>query len=232
MEVYWSGLTLTVGHPLIQLGYAFEFNSKEIAMEALGLAEVSYNYLHKYSDDTSYTKPSENPTTSIFEVLQRIGDDKRFDGIFKNKSGSNSTYLLEHHESLVLEHWNSWSIEDPIKQFEESQKAAASLLVATVAAGAEDYDFFLVHILTTSHAVRILLPFVPKKFHIGVVRQWFLLTIAVYIGQLRPKIDWEPVEKAQVGDKGWKYVVHKAVTGSFSTDAHYVKGRHAHLVVQ
>ncbi|OBT80430.1 hypothetical protein VF21_00918 [Pseudogymnoascus sp. 05NY08] len=216
-----------LGHPLIQLGYAFEFNSKEIAMEALGLAAVSYNYLHKYSDDTSYTKPSENPTTSIFEVLRRIGADKRFDGIFKNKSGSNSTYLFEHHESLVLEHWNSWAIEDPVKQFEESQKAAASLLIATVAAGAEDYDFFLVHILTTSHAVRILLPFVPKKFHIGVVRQWFLLTIAVYIGQLRPKIDWEPVEKAQVGDKGWKYVVHKAVAGSFSTDAHYVKALRA-----
>lgn len=221
-------LTFAVGHPLIQLGYAFEFNSKEIAMEALGLAAVSYNYLHKYSDDASYTKPSENPTTSIFEVLRRIGVDKRFDGIFKNKSGSNSTYLFEHHENLVLEHWNSWAIEDPVKQFEESQKAAAALLVATVADGAEDYDFFLVHILTTSHAVRIILPFIPKKFHVGVVRQWFLLTIAVYIGQLRPKIDWTPMEKASVGDKGWKYVVNKAVAGPWSTDAHYVKGMCSH----
>lgn len=225
-------LTLTVGHPLIQLGYAFEFNSKEIAMEALGLAATCYNYLHKYSDDPSYTKPTENPTTSIFEVLRRIDADKRLDGIFEHKNGSNSSYLFEHHESLVLEHWNSWAIEDPTKQFEESQKAAAALLVATVAAGSEDYDFFLVHILTSSHAVRILLPFVPKKFHVGVVRQWFLLAIAVYIGQLRPKIDWTPVEKMAVGDKGWKYVVNKAVAGSWAADAHYVKGRSAHLAVQ
>lgn len=221
-------LTLEVGHPLIQLGYAFEFNSREIAMEALGLAATSYNYLHKYSDDPSYTRPSGNPTTSIFEVLRRIGADKRFDGIFKNKSGSNSTYLLEHHESLVLEHWNSWTIEDPTKQFEESQKAATALLAATVADGAEDYDFFLVHTLTSSHAVRILLPFVPKKFHVGVVRQWFLLTIAVYIGQLRPKIDWSPVEKTVVREGGWKHVSNKAIVGPWATDAHYVKGKRAH----
>lgn len=201
-------------------------------MEALGLAAVSYNYLHKYSDDTSYTKPSENPTTSIFEVLHRIGTDQRFDGIFRNKGGSNSSYLFEHHESLVLEHWNSWTIEDPVKQFEESQRAAVALLAATVESGAKDYDFFLVHILTTSHAVRILLPFVPKKFHIGVVRQWFLLTIAVYIGQLRPKIDWASVDKAPVGDKGWKYVVNKAIAGPWASDAHYVKGKRVRPVIQ
>lgn len=197
-------------------------------MEALGLAATSYNYLHKYSDDPSYTKPSECPTTSIFEVLRRISADKRLDGIFKNKGGSNSTYLFEHHESLVLEHWNSWTIENPTKQFEESQEAATALLAATVAAGAEDYDFFLVHILTSSHAVRILLPFVPEKFHVGVVRQWFLLAIAVYIGQLRPKIDWAPLEKVSLGDKGWKYVANKAVAGPRATDAHYVKGKRAH----
>lgn len=216
-----------VGHPLIHLGYAFEFNNKEIAMEALALTAIEYNFHHKYSDDPSYTKPSDNPTSSVFTVLERIGNDKRFDGIFKEKGGGNSTYILENHEDLVLEHWNSWVIDDPLKQFEESQTAAVSMLVDTVAAGQDDYDFFLVHILTTSHAVRILLPFVPKKFHVCIVRQWFLIAIAVYIGQMRPKLDRQPVKETTDETKGWKYVVNKATTGHYATDSHYVKGLRA-----
>lgn len=129
--------------------------------------------------------------------------------------------LFDNHESLVLEHWNAWTIVEPNKHFQESQEAAVALLVNTVEVGTHAYDFFMVHILTTSHAVRILLPLIPKRFHISLVRQWWLLTLAVYISQLRPKISKDIEQKPE---KSWKYVEDQAVNGPWSTDAHYVKG--------
>lgn len=191
-------------------------------MEALAMGSTAYNFLHKYLDNSSYTKPSTYSTTSPLEVLHKIASDTRFDGLFDSRGSDNIEPLFQNHESLVLEHWNAWTIFDPNKQFADSQEAAVALLVRTVKPGTHAYDFFVVHTLTTSHAVRILLPLIPKKFHISLVRQWWLLTIAVYIAQLRPKIDDDiEVKPAQ----GWKYVEDKAVNGAWATDAHYVKGK-------
>lgn len=190
-------------------------------MEALAMSSTAYNYLHKYIDDPSYSKPSTYSTTSPLEILHKIAADSRFDGLFPSRGASNMETLFKEHESLVLEHWNAWTISNPTEQFRDSQEAAMYLLVRTVQPGTHAYDFFMVHILTTSHAVRILLPLIPKKFHVSLVRQWWLLTIAVYISQLRPKIDEDLEVKP---DKGWKYVEEKAVSGPWATDAHYVKG--------
>jgi hypothetical protein len=190
-------------------------------MEALGMASIAYNFLHKYLDDPSYTKPSTYSTTSPLEILHRIAADKRLDGLFDGKGDGNISSLFENHENLVLEHWNAWQIVDPKKQFRDSQEAAVALLVQTVQPGTHAYDFFVCHLLTTSHAVRILIPLIPKKFHISLVRQWWLLTIAVYIAQLRPKIDDDIEEKPT---KQWNYVEDRALNSPWATDAHYVKG--------
>jgi hypothetical protein len=214
---------LAVGHPLIHLGYAYEFNSKEVAMEALGLTAVQYNFLHKYSDDKSYTKPSPISSTSPSELLGKLVEDKRFDGLFKEPGFDNIEPLFEKHEDLVMEYWNAWKLDDPIKQFQESQEAAVALLVATVPPGTHAYNFFICHTLTTSHAVRILLPLIPVKFHISLVRQWWLLVLAVYVAELRPKIDPDYVP-TDLGGKGWKYVEERALKSDWATDAHYVKG--------
>ncbi|RDL38477.1 Uncharacterized protein BP5553_02817 [Venustampulla echinocandica] len=219
-----NGLIGGIGHPLIHLSYAYEFSSKELGMEALAMACTSYNYLHKYLDQPSYTKPSTYSTTSPLEILHKIAEDKRFDGLFKSRGAENIKVLFQDHENLVLEHWNAWEIVDPTKQFRDSQEAAIALLLRTVKPGTHSYDFFVVHILTTSHAVRILLPLIPKKFHISLVRQWWLLTIAVYIAQLRPAINDDIEVKP---DKQWNYVDQMAVSGPWATDAHYVKALRA-----
>jgi hypothetical protein len=212
---------LIVGHPLIHLGYAYELQSKELAMEALGMAATAYNYLHKYLDDASYTRESTYSTTSPLEILHRIKEDKRFDGLYDSPDVGKIPSLFENHENLVLEYWNAWKIVDPKKQFEDSQEAAVALLVRTVQPGTHAYDFFVCHLLTTSHAVRILIPLIPRKFHVSLVRQWWLLTIAIYITQARPKIN-EDIEIKPT--KQWNYVEDRAVNGPWAKDAHYVKG--------
>jgi hypothetical protein len=199
-------------------------NSKEVAMEALALTATQYNYLHKYMDAPSYTNASPFTSTSPLDLIDRLSEDERFDKMFDTPSFSNIDTLFQKHETLVLEYWNAWSIEDPVKQFRESQELAVALLVSTVRPGTHAYNFFVVHLLTTSHAVRILLPFIPTKFQVPLVREWWLLTLAVYIAQLRPKIDPDNVASDLKG-RHWTYVEEKALNSKWSTDAHFVKGR-------
>ncbi len=196
-------------------------------MEALGLAACSYNFLHKYLDDPVYTRPSSYSTTSPLEILQRVRRDQRLDRLFSEPGASNILPLMEKHEDIVLEHLNAWQFSDPKKQFEDSQHAAAAVLVATYEAGGNHYDFFLMHTLSTSHAVRILLPLIPDEFHILLVRQWWLLTLVVYIAQLRPNIDLESVLNHDLKGKDWEWVGKKAIDSKWDEDPHYVKALRA-----
>ena len=217
-----------VGHPLIHLGYAYEVSSREVAMEALGLATTSYNFLHKYLDDPSYTKPSLYSTSSPIDILQKVSEDTRFDNLFDHQGADNIEPLFENHEAGLLEHWNAWQLPNPKKQFEASQYAAIALLVAThTSASGRAYDFFVVHLLTTSHAVRIILPLIPAKFHIALVRQWWLLTLAVYIAQLRPSIALANITAYDTQDREWTWIDKQAVEGKWALDAHFVKALRA-----
>ncbi|KAI0021320.1 hypothetical protein F4780DRAFT_739015 [Xylariomycetidae sp. FL0641] len=216
-----------LGHPLIHLGYAFEMDSKEVAMEALGLAACQYNFFHKYTDDSSYSKPSPIHSTSPLELLQKMSNDQRLQGLFKSPGLDNLETLFEKHEDLAMEYWNAWTLDDPVKQFQDSQEAAVALLVATVPPGTHSYNFFRVHLLTTSHAVRILLPFIPAKFHISLVRQWWLLTVGVYAAECCPQIDPDYIRPGDVAGVQWNHVIDKALNGPYATDAHYVKGLRA-----
>ncbi|KAI5466344.1 hypothetical protein BGZ63DRAFT_348637 [Mariannaea sp. PMI_226] len=210
-----------VGHPLIHLGYAYEIDCKEVAMEALALASVQYNFMHKYLDDKSYTRPAPFTSGSPLQLLIKLSTDDRFKSL-KNPSLGDLEDIFTSYEGPILEYWNAWVIDDPLKQFELSQEAAVALLVATVRPGTHAFNFFLVHLLTTSHAVRILLPFFPDKYHMSLVRQWWLLVLAVFIIQGRPQPDPDNVDKDLKG-KTWKYVEDKALNSAWSTDAHYVK---------
>lgn len=182
-----------------------------------------YSSLHKYIDDPSYTKPQPEPSTSLLEILQRVKDDKRFDGLYDHRSGDISKVLAER-EGALLEYWNAWKLPNPKEQFEQSQRTAVAMLIGTEPPEESKFDFFLVHLLTSSHAVRILLPLIPAKFHLSLVRQWWLFTLAVYIAQIRPEIDLKRIEDFELKDRNWKFVVDKALKSPHSLDAHYVKG--------
>ena len=219
---------------MIHLGYAYELSSREIASEALAMATTQYSFLHKYLDDPKYTKPSSYSTTSPLDILHRVHDDKRFD-----KDADSITAVFENHEAAILEHWNAWRLPDPKKQFEESQHTATALLVAThsipgsgESGPKKDYNFFVVHLLTTSHAARIILPLIPAKWHVPLLRQWWLITLAVYIAQGRPKIDLSRITDFDINTsddyaKDWPTVDRHAIESKWSLDAHYVKALRA-----
>lgn len=202
-------------------------------MEALCLATACYNYLHKYLDNPSYSKPSSTPSshakpqTSTLDILAAIRKDPRFEHL---GADADMKSLLEGHEAAVLEHWNSWQISEPKTQFEESQSTATAVLVGSVMpkdGSRKDYDFFFVHLLTTSHAVRIILPLISPEYHTHLVKQWWLITVLLYIVQGRPEIDLSRFAERDIKAKGWDYVDEQARGGKHSLDAHYVKGLRA-----
>ncbi|KAH7329080.1 hypothetical protein B0I35DRAFT_473717 [Stachybotrys elegans] len=221
-EPLFHGLIGGLGHPLIHIGYAYEMDSKEIAMEALSLACVQYNFFHKYLDDKSYTQPSPIATASPLDLLVRLSQDARFEKLPKNPSLDDLESIFKQHEPLLMEYWNGWEITNPTEQFRLSQEAAVALLIATVRPESKDYNFLLVHLLTTSHAVRVILPFIPSKHHITLLREWWLLVIAIFIVKGRPQPDADNVEN-DVNGRDWKHVQDKAINSPWSKDAHYVK---------
>ncbi|KAJ5469576.1 hypothetical protein N7539_009194 [Penicillium diatomitis] len=223
-EPLFNSVMADLGHPLIHLAYAYEMSSREVGMESLGLAATCYNKIHKYLDDPVFNQV-EAPyhASSLFEIIERVHTDKRLDNLFVTPGDHNVETLFTDHEALLLDHWNAWTITNPTEQFRESQRLAAALLVATHTDTSEKYDFFLVHVLTTSHAVRVLLPLIPAKFQIPLVRQWWLITLAVYIAQLRPQIELDVVRHIDLKGRDWAWTAEQAVKGRHSTDSHYVK---------
>ena len=222
-----NNLIAGLGHSLIHLGYAEELASQTVALESLALAACFYNDWHVFLDDPRYTYPVEKSEPSLFAILARVQKDAVFDGLSDHRGSENIATLLANDEmaASMLMYWNTWRLESPKEQFAESQKLAVALLVATQYSNQKDnrYDFFAVHLLTTSHAVRILLPFLPAKHHVPLVRQWFLFVLLVYIAQLRPVINIDAIKLVELDGKDWSYIAQHALASNYRTDAHYVK---------
>ena len=202
-------------------------------MEALTLASVCYSPMHKYIDDRKYSEVSPAyHTTSPHEALSRVAADSRFDNLSSTPGGNTFNRLFEDSllENAVLSHWNAWQINHaPKEAFQQSQKLATGLLIAAHIHTSPKYDFFLVHLLTTSHALRILLPIFPAKYQLTLLRQWWLVVLGYYIQQLRPVIDYNEILDYDIKDRGWEWIEHMASSSEskWSTDAHYVKGLRA-----
>lgn len=224
-EPIFNCLTAGLGHPLIHLGYAYELNSREVGMEALGLAATCYNptlaKLLEANPPPTYT------TTDIFEIFSRVQADKRLDSAFDgNPDGDKLTHLWTDPtlSAILLEHWTAWKITDPTQDFSQSQELAVALHTSSAASvGGHGYDFLLVHLLTTSHAVRILLPFLEPQHHVPLVREWLLITLSIYITQSRPAIKKEHVTGYDHRGRTWDFVTDTALHGKHKFDAHFVK---------
>lgn len=224
-------LTAGLGHPLIHLGYAYELSSREVGMEALGLVATCYDAklaaLLENNLNVGSIKSKEN--TDIFTVFTNVRSDSRLDKYFERLGNDNLSRLLGDDVLLgiLLEHFHSWSTPDPKAAFEQSQRFAAALLISTSPnqpIRGHGYDFFLLHILTTSHAVRILIPFLPAEHHLPLLQEWFLITLALYIAQLRPEVTKQIVLDYDLAGRSWNDAFKQALESDHKFDEHYVKG--------
>lgn len=214
-----------MGLPLIHLAYAFEMNSRELAMEALGLAATCHNDIYKSLEGPKRANNEASyESKSLFEILNLIRQDSSLDALFLTAGSNNLDNLFVTRNPAVLDHWNAWKIENPMEQFRESQQLAVALLVGTAEIESSGYyDWFFAVTLATSHAVRVMLPFIPAQFQIPLLRQWWLITVGIYVSQLRPEIDLDRIRSYDLQGKDWDWVAEKAVKGEFSTNVHFVQ---------
>lgn len=214
---------IAVGHGLIHLGYAYELDNHIIATEALTLAACTYDSMHKYIENPRYTKPALNPWRSLEDLITRAHDDSRFATAF-GQLDRDSIELCNptfDQEELILEYWNAWPISVSKDMLEQVQRLGTGLLLGSTAPGG--FDFFLVHLLTTTHALRVLLPFLDSRWHVSLLRQWWLFVITTYVSRNRPRIDWDRVKRYDTKGRGWDVVVTTAIDGPHALDEHFVK---------
>ncbi|OQE37328.1 hypothetical protein PENCOP_c010G02443 [Penicillium coprophilum] len=222
-EPMFDSIMASLGLPLIHLAYAVEMDSREVAMEALGLAATCYNGIYKSLEDP---KNSKNEATyeskSLFAILDIVREDESLGGLFSTPGSDNLNTLFVSRNAMLLNHWKAWKIENPVEQFRESQELAAALLVGTAVDSTGHYDWFFALNLATSHAVRVMLPFIPPQFQIYLLRQWWLICIGIYVAQLRPEIKMDQIRNYDLNGKDWEWVAQKAVNGEFSSDVYFV----------
>ncbi|KAM3486654.1 hypothetical protein MY3957_009724 [Beauveria namnaoensis] len=207
------------GHPLEHLALACEINSRALAMEALSLTCIHYNELHKYLDEPSYTKPSTLSSSSLSQLISRLANGGRSQVTVTADKHDSLESLFSQHQELILDYWNAWHIVDATKQFEELQQIAVALFASS---GLKSFSFLAAQLLSASNSIRILLPYIPAEYHVSLLRQWWLLAIAVCLLTGRPEPNSANIQKDASG-RTWKHVIDKAINGPYLADASYMK---------
>lgn len=215
-----TGTTLSVGEAIVRLSYAFQLDSKELAMEALALAAVRYTPFHSSLEDLHTSKSTESSTNSTLAILTAIAGDARLDGI--NGPVNDHEALFKEHGATILEHWNAWDIQEATRQFEDSQMTAIALL--TRATGQQPAGFLRTHghVLTTSSALGVVLPYLPSRHHIPLMRLWMMFAICSFIAQRRILPNTQDPSRTLDGED-WRYVLTKA---GASKDALVLEGKY------
>ena len=218
-------LTSGLAHPLIHLGYAFELDSQQLAAEALGLLATCY--------DASLTSllaeappTSQEPTHDLFDLFSRVHHDENLP-VFQHPGDQNLAAILRtsDHMNTMISYLNSWSPSDLTNSFHQLHRLAALLLISTSPdLNSHWYDFFLVHLLTSCYALRVVLPCLPAQHHASILRQWLLMALLVYTAQNRPRSDPTDITSFKLEQShDWDYVRNQALNGDHATDAHFVK---------
>ena len=219
-----NGVIGGVAHPLIHIGYAFELDSRTVACEALALSAVCYNYLHEVIDKL---KPPKFGSKSALAIFQDLRSDDRL-VLFDAPGVSNLELSVKYSTDLVHSHYDQWLIDvnQIEKIIEELFDLSVYLYGATHKPDQIDFDFFLLHLLTSMHAIRHIHSHLNDRQVVEhILSQFFYFASIVYIAQLRPKIDETLIHEYRIdGDnKNWDYVIQRTVHTELAEDSHFVK---------
>ena len=213
-----------VAHPLIHIGYALELDSRIVASEALTLSAVCYNYHHEFIDKL---EPPKSGSKSILEIFQDLRSDDRLP-LFDAPGVGNLEPSVNKSIDLVLSHFDQWQINSNNlgKTIEDLFDFSVYLYGATHKPDHIDFDFFLLHVLTSMHAIRMIYPHLnDPRLTEHILCQFFYIASMLYISQLRPEINKKLIHAYPIDDakKNWNYVIEQSVNTKLAEDSHLVK---------
>jgi hypothetical protein len=214
-------LTLVVGHPVIHLAYAYELGCKETASEALSLACTEFSGFNQLVDHPQ-PEAAAYRTKSLGEILDRVRQDTRFDGVAEYPGITNMGPLMQNCGGAVIEHWNAWEINDPLQQLE--QLCDLSTLVAlTTCDAVKEFDFYLLHLMTVAHGLRVLWHLFPLDRQAPMLREFAVFAITQFVCQQRPAFGIEDIEAVDVKGRDWDWVRKTATNHPGRFDVHFFK---------
>ncbi|CAF1096970.1 unnamed protein product [Adineta steineri] len=218
-----NGVIGGLAHPLIHIGYAFELNNEFVGIEALTLSAVAYNYLHEVVDKL---KAPTSPSKSAMEIFKNIHSDNQIP-IYDTPGVDNLEEAVKNCNDRILYHYNQWKINDNIeKTIEELFDLTVYIYGATHKSNQIEFDFFLLHLLTSMHAIRMIHSHIDNQQILQhILFQFFYFAIVVYISQLRPEINEHLINDYKIDNavKTWNYVIDKTLNTELIDDAHLVK---------
>jgi hypothetical protein len=203
--------TETDAQPLIHLAYALELSSQTLALEALAMTCCLLDTQDRFITETKYSSRSAPlVSTSPIVIFNQISHDKRLDGIsMSTNQDASQLNLPSEHEDVVLAYWNALEFEDITNQFQEMQRLAVALAVSLKKSGSNQI-LLSRNLLHSSRAVRVLLPLMPARFRIPLIRQWWLLAITAYLSHGRVESATERIVGVDDKNNDWKDVEARA----------------------
>jgi len=128
----------------------------------------------------------------------------------------------------VFIHYNQWNMnrENLEKMIEELFDLTVYIYGATHKPNEIEFDFFLLHLLTAMHAVRVIYTHInDKQIFEHILLQFFYFAIVIYISQLRPEINENLIYDYKIDNEknNWNYVIDRTLNTELINDAHVVK---------
>ncbi|EXJ66450.1 uncharacterized protein A1O5_10602 [Cladophialophora psammophila CBS 110553] len=216
-----NGFCGGLAHPFIHLAYGYEFRIPQVVTQALSLGCTEYVVCHGLIDNPPPI-PSPYKTRSLAEVIKRVENDHRFDGIVNFPGTVNFGIVLQSRFEAFMEHWNAWEVTDPVQQLEHCCDLSV-LLAISAGYGDGKFDFFYAHIMTVAHALRILFHYFPADRRVSILRQYAFFTILVYILQKRLSFEIERIESVDTNGRDWRWITESALKHRWALDDHFFK---------
>lgn len=231
-KVMVQGMLAGLLHPLIHLGYAVEFDDWEVATEALTLCAVSKeNESFQLLDLTPFDEQATTTThkSSALDILKEIRNDPSYNGLYEHPSEGKIGDLVSQFPKQLSKYINQFSVgkthEDLIANLKELLVASALILTCTHKddkTSLPAYDFFLLHLLTATHAAIEIFenppangvqhaPLLTTELEHEVVQKLWVSFVVLYIIQMRPSI-----EIARITSPANANVVPSLTEGRFS----------------
>ncbi|CAF1167312.1 unnamed protein product [Adineta steineri] len=213
-----------VAHPLIHIGYAFELDSIVVASEALTMCAASYNYLHEVIDKL---KPPKSGSKSALTIFQDLRSDHRLP-LFDGPGVDNLEPTVKQATDIILSHYDQWlvNVNDLEKIVEELFDLTVYLYGATHKPDQIEFDFFLLHLLTSMNAIRMIYPHLNnRQVAEHILYQFFYFASAIYIGQLRPEINKTLIHDYNIdyAKQNWNYVIEQSMNTDLIGHSHFLK---------
>ena len=122
----------------------------------------------------------------------------------------------------MIEHWDAWQVAEPLQQLEHICDVSTLLLLSTMDAEKE-FDFYLLHLMTAAHALRVIWHIFPPERQAPMLREFAISAIAMYICQKRPSLKVSQIEAVETKGRDWQWVQQTAIDHPGRLDVHFFK---------